>query len=230
MKSIRTLSAIFILSLSLTIPRAWSEEDNSPPFADVLQRLSRESRLELRTELVLLEIAIKSIETTRFLNDYAGGLDRFNVWITVPSVLFAGSEMAIQGTRLADGLVRVMTPEKAKWFAEYDELKAALRSAEKAYRKASRIGDPAAQEHHIRMLQSENALTGKLLQRPGKLYKFGRALRLFGRSTVVLAGVALTAVSINEALMLGIGLDQMAEHLEKFKQRAAEIEVMLMYQ
>jgi hypothetical protein len=226
MNLVRSLFMAFVVAHGWPV---WSQETESPSLATQLEKLRVQSEAELLAEMALLEIAIKSMETTRFVNDYAGGLDQLNVWISVPTVLLGGTELAVQGARLSDGLLSVMTPEKARWFAEYAELKVELQNAEKAYRKAARLGDPGAQDLHIRMLEAENTLTKKLLRRPGKLYKLGRTLRFVGRSSVVLAGVALTALSFNEALMLGIGRDQMDVYLRKFKERVTEIEMILNY-
>jgi hypothetical protein len=219
-------STILVLSMLVSCV-GWAQEENGSSLSRDIQKLDEQSRDQLETELALLEIAIATIETTQFFDAYAGGLDRLNVWIAVPAVLFAGSESIIQGSRLADGLVRTMTPKKSQWFAEYTKLKADVKEARSAYRRSARLGAPDSQTLKMKLMESENALTSKLLRRPGKLYKFGRALRFLGRTSVVLAGVTLTAVTFNEAWMLALGRDNVNDIHKKFQARVLEIERLL---
>lgn len=191
-----------------------------------LEKFSEEYKLELRAELAVLETVIKSIETTQFVNESLR-LDHANVYVMVPATLLVGTEAAQIGTRVADAIVKSMTPEKAKWFAEYAELKAAQRTARLAYRQAVRDNSPDVKDLKIAMVEAEKAVTEKLLTKPGVIYRMGRFIRAAGRTSVVVGGMTMTAVTFNETLMLVIGRDEMQNHLNAFREKASKIEALL---
>lgn len=191
-----------------------------------LDSFAEEYKLELRAELALLETVIKSIETTQIVNESLN-LDKANVFVMVPATLIIGTETAQIGTRLADAVVKTMTPNKAKWFSEYAELKAAEKTARFAYKQAVRQNSPDVKDLKIALVEAEKAVSEKLLSKPGMIYRMGRFLRAAGRTSVVVGGMTMTALTFNQTLMLVIGRDEMQKHLDTFKEKASKIEALL---
>ena len=205
--------------------------DASATALEKIEKLAEENKVQMRAELALLETVIKTIETTQYVNESLG-LDRTKLYVEVPFAMIAGTAIggiggSVLAGRLADITVQAFTPEKAKWFAEYTELKTAERTAKNAYRQAVRRGTPDVQELKIALLESEKALTAKLLGKPGALYRLLRVARFTARGTVVLAGMTMTAISANETLLLAIGRDEMNKVLEVFKEKADKLETLI---
>ncbi len=251
------LSGILAVSTSMAMARESSKAAQSSGALDRIESLVQKSQLQLRAELVLLEILIQSLETTQIVNEYLQ-LDRANVYVQVPGVLTVGLGSAVYGTRMADFIVRAMTPEKSAWFAEHAQLKAAVKQAKLAFESAkltlpatpalpmvAEAAETAAEaamasvsvppasaslssaEAEIALLRAEKAVAQHLLQQPGGLYKFGRIFRPVARTAVVVGGVTLAIVTVNETVLLVMGRDQMAQHLQQFKEKAAKIEALL---
>jgi len=239
MKTKGFLAGTLSLIIASSTPLAMAEDVGSPiggasNSMDVIEEkmvaLADQYQLQLRAELALADLLIKSIETSQYVND-ALDLDKANVYVMVPSVLTLGLGGTAVGSRLSDAIVRTITPEKSAWFTEYGKLKASVRQAKLALAKAKikNPGQLAANSSHLtieqgNLLVAQKAVSDHLLKRPGAFYNAGRFLRLAGRSTVFVAGISMSVMVLNETAVLVMGREEVNDLLSQLRKRAAELD------
>lgn len=237
MNAQKVIAGALSFLIAASTPMAVAQDAASAKLDQVLKTidgLAQDYQVELRAELALTEVVIKSIETSQFLNEELG-LDKTNLYVMVPSVLTLGLGSSVYGGRLADAIVKTMTPEKAKWFAEYKALKAGVRDA-KINVATSKIVNPAEMINpdpnrltvaESNLLKAEKAVSDHLLKRPGLTYKVGRLVRAAGRTTVFIGSIGVSVITLNETAFLVLGREEAARALVILKDYQAKLESLL---
>lgn len=237
----------FIFTLIISFPlwlnaelKSTSELNTATETAFVNTDLYQRNEAVLYLKLAALESLILSMETA---NDMSQQLKRFDSGFVVQPLFNFVTSVGGAGVLYGfDRLVKHLTPEQSKWFAEYrslkdQELKSMFSVADKkeALSHLRRtFGEDVAQrkvhfldEALLEQVELKKRLNEHLKHRPDLAYKGGRALRSAARTTILFGGATLVLLSYQNISLIFIGVEEFEEKLKALKAERAELQQLL---